>query len=94
MATNKTPWKNGIYVGSLFKSIIYKVTNEKCQAYGTTYLDYPNEVFSMSTNAWKFGDFGPVDDDEVFKAAGGGFKNYNMHMESIFGGNAKGMTNL
>ena len=89
METNKNPWRNGIYIGSLIKGFIFKVTGETCQGYSTAYLDYPDEVIALFNSTWRFGDFGPADEETV-KAAGGGIKNFNFLSEGAFRSSSKG----
>ena len=87
MTSSKSyPWKNGYWYSDEQANFIVIVENDKVTWKKFIYLDYP-EALGFDTlgnedteDTWTYGNFGPVNNDDVIKMTG--VQNYNLILTS------------
>ena len=76
----KVPWKNGYYYNKSYTGLLTKVEGNLAYSYITGMkVEFPDAKPICDTGTWKYGDFGPAN-QEVQKASGG-VKNYNVELD-------------
>ena len=76
----KVPWKNGYYYNKSYTGLLTKVEGNLAYSFiAGMKVEFPDAKPICDTGTWKYGDFGPAN-QEVQKASGG-VKNYNVELD-------------
>ena len=76
----KVPWKNGYYYNKSYTGLLTKVEGNLAYSFiAGMKVEFPDAKPICDTDSWKYGDFGPAN-QEVQKASGG-VKNYNVELD-------------